>query len=78
MGQITKHSHTRRKVSINAFASRIVFTKAIPGQRLTIPSVRDQAFLDSIVAEVAEKVQGKQVTAESDDDEAGNGTGKDS
>lgn len=37
---------------------------------------RDQAFLDSIVAEVAENVQGKRVTTESDDDEVGNGTEK--
>ncbi|KAM4057026.1 putative molybdopterin binding domain-containing protein [Hirsutella rhossiliensis] len=37
---------------------------------------RDHAFLDSIVAEVAENVRGKRVTTESDDDEAGTGTDK--
>ncbi|EQL00675.1 molybdenum cofactor synthesis domain-containing protein [Ophiocordyceps sinensis CO18] len=38
---------------------------------------RDRAFLESIVGEVAENVRGKRITAESDDDEAGNGTDKD-
>ncbi|POR36237.1 Uncharacterized protein TPAR_03578 [Tolypocladium paradoxum] len=38
---------------------------------------RDQAFLESLVAEVESNVRGKRVTAEGEDDEAGNETDKD-
>lgn len=38
---------------------------------------RDQAYLESLVAEVEENVLGKRVTAEGEDDEPGSETDKD-
>jgi hypothetical protein len=62
MGQQEEHSYIGWKVSET---SKRIFPRAIDADKLC----RDQAYLESLVPEVVENVQGRRIMTEGEDDE---------
>lgn len=73
MGQETKHGYVGRKVLRRSYQKHVC--SSIDSDQLTLFH-RDKAYLESLVAEAEEAVQGKRVSKEDELDEPADKTEK--